>query len=125
MTGFDPIRDDNPNPPCEGCGRVYGCDCREVVTLPREPMRYSLGIDLAHGDDRSVAYLAESAPTGCVTAPRIVMIGEADATVDYAAMFERRKDAIREALDLVPAPAIEEARPMNRKQRRDAARRGR
>lgn len=87
-----------------------------------------VGVDFASGPDCTVTYLVESVPTGCVTAPRIVMLGTADAPSDllrYTAMIERRGDAIREALAAVPAPEIEEARPMNRKQRRNAARRGR
>ena len=58
---------------------------------PAEPTRdrFAIGFDLAHGTDRSVAYLCESAPTGCVSAPRIILLGDTDHPADIVRWADR------------------------------------
>ena len=124
---------------------LLGPDGALFVHQPeQEPLRYSLGIEPSAGGDYTAMSVLDyhtlptPHPADLLRAARraeeigavVVIDGRRAEAMTLAALRAedaasgyRAGDAIRDIMASVPV--IEEARPMNRKQRRDAARRGR
>jgi hypothetical protein len=77
-------------------------EARDFSIGDAEPTRYrfAIGFDIAHGIDRSVTYLA--VPTGCVSAPRIILLGDTDHTADIVCWDDRIE---RERVPFLESPA--------------------
>lgn len=126
-----------------------GCDCPDegAMVVTYEEGDFTIGVDPSFGKDYTATSILDyhtlDAPTAAdllraarraeesgavlvIDGQRMEAMTLAALRAEEAASGYRAADAIRDpAASLVPTPAIDEARPMNRAQRRAKMRRGR